>query len=61
MQYAVKTDYRIYLRNLRPFFPSLAAEKSGCVKYADFFCGGFDLGFYSSIIEHTVRFINILL
>jgi hypothetical protein len=23
----------------------LAAEKSGCVKYADFFCGGLDLGF----------------
>jgi hypothetical protein len=28
-----------------PFFPSLAAEKSRCVKYADFFCGGLDLGF----------------
>jgi hypothetical protein len=27
------------------FFPSLAAEKSGCVKYTDFFCGGLDLGF----------------
>ena len=27
------------------FFPILAAEKSGCVKYADFFCGGLDLGF----------------
>ena len=26
-------------------FPSLAAEKAGCVKYADFFCAGLDLGF----------------
>jgi hypothetical protein len=30
-------NYRIYSHNLRTFFPSLAAEKSGCVKYADFF------------------------
>jgi hypothetical protein len=30
------TYYRIYLRNLRTFFTSLAAEKSGCVKYSDF-------------------------
>jgi hypothetical protein len=29
--------YRIYSHNLRTFFPSLAAEKSGRVKYADFF------------------------
>jgi hypothetical protein len=29
--------YRIYSRNLRTFFSSsLAAEKSRCVKYADF-------------------------
>jgi hypothetical protein len=27
------------------FFSILAAEKSGCIKYADFFCGGLDLGF----------------
>jgi hypothetical protein len=27
------------------FFSSLAAEKSGCVKYTDLFCGGLDLGF----------------
>jgi hypothetical protein len=26
------------------FFSILATEKSGCVKYADFFCGGLDLG-----------------
>jgi hypothetical protein len=39
------TKYRIYSRNLRTFFPSLDAEKSGCVKYADFFCGGLDPGF----------------
>ena len=39
--------YRICSRNLRTFFFSiLAAEKSGCVKYADFFsCGCLDLGF----------------
>ena len=37
--------YCICSRNLRTFFPILAAEKSGCVKYADFFCGGLDLGF----------------
>ena len=37
--------YRICSRNLRTFFLILAAEKSGCVKYADFFCGGLDLGF----------------
>jgi hypothetical protein len=29
--------YRIYSHNLRTFFPSLAAENPGCVKYADFF------------------------
>ena len=29
--------YRICSRNLRIFFSILAAEKSGCVKYADFF------------------------
>ena len=27
------------------FFSILAAEKSGCVKYVDLFCGGLDLGF----------------
>jgi hypothetical protein len=32
-----KSEYRIYSHNLRTSFPSLAAEKSGCVKYADFF------------------------
>ena len=31
------TIYRICLRNLRTFFFILAAEKSGCVKYSDFF------------------------
>ena len=30
-------NYRICSRNLRTFFSILAAEKSGCVKYADFF------------------------
>ena len=27
------------------FFSILAAENSGCIKYAFFFCGGLDLGF----------------
>jgi hypothetical protein len=27
------------------FFSILATKKSGCVKYADFFCGVLDLGF----------------
>ena len=30
--------YRICSRNLSTFFSILAAEKSGCVKYVDFFC-----------------------
>ena len=38
-------NYRICSRNLSTFFSILAAEKSECVKYADFFCGGLDLGF----------------
>jgi len=29
--------YRICSSNLRTFFPILAAEKSGCVKYVEFF------------------------
>ena len=29
--------YCICSRNLRTFFSILAAEKSGCIKYADFF------------------------
>ena len=37
--------YRICSRNLRTFFSILAAEKLGCVKYADILCGGLDLGF----------------
>ena len=38
--------YRICSRNLRTLFSILVAEKSGCVKYADFFFrGGLDLGF----------------
>jgi hypothetical protein len=39
------SEYCIYSRNLRPIFSSLVAEKSGCVKYADFLCGDLDLGF----------------
>ena len=31
-----KNKYRICSRNLRTFFSNLAAEKSGCVKYAVF-------------------------
>jgi hypothetical protein len=54
-------NYRIYSHNLRTFFPGLAAEKSGCVKYADFFLWRSWSGFYSDIIENTVSFVNILL
>jgi hypothetical protein len=39
----------------------LAAAKSGCVKYAEFFLWRSRSGFYSSIIENMVRFVNILL
>jgi hypothetical protein len=53
--------YRICSRNLRTFFSILAAEKSGCLKYADFFVWRSRSGFYSSITENTVRFVNILL
>ena len=38
-------EYHICSHNLRTLFPILATEKSGCVKYADFFCGSLDLGF----------------
>jgi hypothetical protein len=41
----ISDAYHICLCNLRTFFSILATEKSGCVKYADFFCGGLDLGF----------------
>jgi hypothetical protein len=46
----ISTDitYRIYSHNWRTFFPILAAEKSGCLKCADFFGGGLDLLFVSS-------------
>jgi hypothetical protein len=33
---AKNTTYHIYSQNLRNFFSSLAAEKSGCIKYAGF-------------------------
>ena len=33
----INMNYRICSRNLSTFFSILAAEKSGCVKYADFF------------------------
>ena len=32
-----QVNYRTCSRNLRTFFSILAAEKSGCVKYADIF------------------------
>jgi hypothetical protein len=37
--------YTAFTRVICEFFSSLAAEKLGCVKYADFLCGGLDLGF----------------
>ena len=53
--------YCICWRNLRTFFSVLAAEKSGCVKYADFFFVEVLIWDYSSTIENTERFVNILL
>jgi hypothetical protein len=47
--------YRICSRNLRTFFPILAAEKSGCVKYVDFFCGGLDLSFI--LIQLRIQYV----
>ena len=44
-QIPVYSNYRICSRNLPTFFSILVAEKSGYVKYANFFCGGLDLGF----------------
>jgi hypothetical protein len=35
----------VFTRVICALFSSLDAEKSVCVKYADFFCGGHDLGF----------------
>jgi hypothetical protein len=61
--YTISTNYtacRICSRNLRTFISILAAEKSGCVKYEDFFLWRSWSGFYSSIIENAVRFVNIL-
>jgi hypothetical protein len=56
-----RKNYCIYSRNLRNVFPSLAVEKIRVRKICGFFfCGGLDLG-YSSIIENTVSFVNILL
>ena len=56
-----KKEYTVFARVICAlfFFSILAAEKSGCVEYADFFCGGLDLGFI--IIENAVRFVNIVL
>ena len=45
ISFIFRKKYPICSRNLRTFFSILAAEKSGCVKYADFFCGSLDLGF----------------
>ena len=59
---SVKDDYNTIFSGViyAIFFPILAAEKSGCVKYADFFVEVL-IWFYSSIIENTARFVNILL
>jgi hypothetical protein len=35
----------VFTRVICALFSSLAAEKWGCVKYADFLCGGLDVGF----------------
>ena len=59
--YTFHAKYRTCSRNLRTFFPYFGRWNSGCVKYANFFLLRFGSGFYSSIIENTVRFVNILL
>ena len=40
------------------FFPILAAKKSGCVKYADFFCGCLDLGFI--LAQLRIRYVLLI-
>ena len=40
------------------FPPILAAEKSGCVKYADFFCGGLCLGFI--LVQLRIRYVLLI-
>jgi len=50
----------LFARVIWALFFILAAEKSVYVKYADFLCRSWSR-FYSSIIENTVRFVNILL
>ena len=58
MQHDVDAVYRICSRNLRTLFSILGAEKSGCVKYADFFfVGGLNLG----LILVQLRIRNVLL
>jgi hypothetical protein len=37
--------YTVFTGVICALFSSLAAEKSGCVKYVDFFCEGLGLGF----------------
>ena len=37
--------YTVFARVICALFFYLAAKKSGCIKYADFFCGGLDVGF----------------
>jgi hypothetical protein len=53
--------HTVFTRVICALFSRSAAEKSGCVKYADFFLWRSCSGFYSSVIENTASFINILL
>ena len=53
--------YHICSRNLRTFFSILAAEKSGCVKYADFFCGCLDRACLIIIIIIIINIIIIII
>ena len=55
------THYRICSRNLRNFVSILAGWKIGVCKVCWFFLWRSWSGFYSSIIENTVRYVNILL
>jgi hypothetical protein len=54
-------NYRMCSRNLHTFFFYLGRLKIGVRKICGFFLWRSLSGFYSSIIENTVRFVNILL
>ena len=59
MKIKVFLGYTLFARVICAlFFSILAAEKSGCVKYADFFCGGLDLGFI--LVLMRIRYVLLI-